>query len=246
MLDRYENTTTQHEISERGYSFTSGETVKEMIGSPQDLQGLFDFWNDLGSDNYLQGDYIFRHRRYGQLSFTPATREFDILPQAAYEQTSEINSYAGGIQRHFDPVTDEILNNNSFRSLIASSFDMFNVPDTYRDSCWTVQVHMFRLSAQGPRETHPTPEGIHRDGVPMGALHMIGRQRIEGGVSHIYTPEEELLDISTLTSPLDSFYAWDNRVLHYATPLFASEMHEGHRDVLVYGFHLEGTEYARA
>lgn len=238
--------TIRESVSQKGYAFASAAEVRNLVNADEHLTNFVALWDDLKPDEYLQGDYIFRHRRYSQVGFVPATGALSLMPQVAYEQSEEINSYAGGIQRVFASVTQEAVDNPVFQGLINSSFAMFDIPGEYRDRKWTVEVHMFRLSVRGPEETHPTPEGIHRDGVPMGALHMIGRRGIEGGVSHVYSLDRELLDISTLRDTLDSFYAWDNRVLHYATPLFASEAAEGYRDVLVYGFHLDGTEYARA
>ena len=234
------------QVAEAGYAFAPAEQVGATISADEHLPQFLALWDDLEPDNYLQGDYVFRRRRYSQVAFVPAEADFKRRAQVAYAQSEEINSYAGGIERVFAPVTQEAIDNPVFRGLISSSFDVFDVPAEYRSREWTVEVHMFRLLTRGATETHPTPEGIHRDGVPMGALHMIGRKDIEGGVSHVYSMERELLAVSTLRDPLDSFYAWDNRVMHYATPLFATGLGEGHRDVLVYGFHLAGTKYERA
>lgn len=238
-------TSLKAQIANDGYAFASADQVHAMIGADEPIDDFIALWDDLRPDEYLQGDYTFRHRRYSQVAFIPTTRHFSILPAVPYEQSTEINAYAGGIQRVFAPITQETVDSPVFRGLVATSFEMLDIDEKYQDQQWTIEVHMFRLTARGVEQTHPTPEGIHRDGVPMGALHLIGRQGIEGGVSHIYSPSQEPLGISTLREPLDSFYAWDTRVMHYATPLFASENKEGYRDVLVYGFHLEGTEYER-
>lgn len=234
------------ELKTKGFSFQSGSLVTSLINaSNNDVKQFKNEWNELGEDNYLQSDYMFRYRRYGQIGFIPSEKKFWKREDTTYFQSSDINSYAGGLDRQFAPLTDRIVNSEVFRNLIATSFDTFAVEEDFLDQEWFVDIHLFRLITEDIKETSPTPEGIHRDGFPFGALHLLDRQNIEGGVSRVHTLDEELLGIRTLEAPLDSFYCFDDRVKHFTTALVANGMDKGHRDVLVYGFHLPGTKYEK-
>ncbi len=238
--------TVTNAVTEKGYIITPGEDLAGVVklGEPA-WEEFTAFWDDLGEDRYLKGDYMWRYRRYGQLGFVPETGRIWLREHIPYFQSSDINSYVGGIAREFAPLTDELVTNEIFQDLVRGTFDMAAFDDEYRDAEWTVEVSVFRVRVEGARVVEPTPEGIHRDGVPFGVIHLINRVGIEGAVSHVYSLDEELLDVGVLKEPMDSLYAWDNRVLHYATPLYASTMQEGHRDVLIYGYHLDGTKYEK-
>ncbi|MBD7979096.1 2OG-Fe dioxygenase family protein [Serpens gallinarum] len=232
-------------ITQDGYAFRAGSDVIASLPEGADLDAFVANWDTLGPDEYLQGDKVFRHRRYGQLGFVPIAGAIRLLPAGAYFQSEEINAYAGGIQRVFPPLTEAFVADPVFQHLVRSSFSVSEVERQFMDQEWTVDIHLFRLTAEGPEPTHPTPEGVLRDGFPMGALHMVRRQRIQGGVSHIYSMGQELVATSNLEDLLDTFYCYDDRVMHSATPIYATTQEPGHRDVLVYGFHLPGTKYAR-
>jgi hypothetical protein len=143
----------------------------------------------------------------------------------------------------FPPLLEEFVNSAIFQNLVRTTFDSFAVEDEFRDGEWIVDVTQFRLKVERERVTEPTPEGIHRDGVPFGVIHMVGRKDIEGGVSHVYSMDKELIDVGVLREPLDTLYAWDNKVMHYVTPIFATGLEEGWRDVLVCGFSLPNSKY---
>lgn len=226
--------------------FADAGTVQTSLAiEGEDLVKLQAHWNDLCVDEYIEGDYKFRSRRYSQIQYIPETQNFTMLENVPYNQPKSINSYVGGVDKNFEPMTEKMFNDGSFRKLISTSFAMFDIENEYLSQPWTIETHVFRLTAEGTTETTPTPEGIHRDGIPLGALHLIDKDRVEGGISHIYTLDEELLAINSLNDALQSFYCWDNRVKHYATPFWANTDGEGHRDILVYGFHLPNTKYER-
>lgn len=234
-------------VGEHGYVFAGGAEVRDLIGeSGANWPGFRAHWDTLGEDRYLKGDYMFRLRRFGQVGLVPNGGKVWLRDPVAYYQSEELNRYAGGIVREFPPLTEEFVANDLFQNLLRSSFDVFGVEDEYRDAEWVADISLFRLKVERHRVTEPTPEGIHRDGVPFGVIHMVGRKDIEGGVSHVYTMDEELIDLGVLRDPLDTLYAFDNRVKHYVTPIYATTREEGWREVLVYGFSLPGTKYDKA
>lgn len=234
-------------VLREGYAFATGAELRAELDPSGVHWPTFEaHWEGLDEDPYLKGDYVFRHRRYGLVGYTPRTGVSRMLENTTFYQSSEINGYAGGIQRTFAALEPDFVAHPLFQALMHSSFAAYGVEDEYLDAEWQADVNLFRLKVEEARVTEPTPEGIHRDGVPFGTVHVVHRHRVEGGISHVYTMDEELLDVKMLTGGLDTLYAFDNRVKHYATPLFAHGMSEGYRDTLVYGFFLPGTKYRKA
>lgn len=232
------------EIREKGYSFRdSHEVIKELDIKDGCLEKFTEEWDNLGEDRYLKDEYMFRYRRYGQIGLIPSRGKLWKRRDSKYFQSKEINSYIGGISRKFEPLTEQIVNNNSFKKIILTSFEKFGVEDEFLDMEWYADIHLFRLVARQDKDVTPTPEGIHRDGFPFGALHLINKENIEGGVSRVYTLNNEYLASASLTTPLDTFYIVDNKVKHFTTPFSSIDGNIGKRDILVYGFHLPGTKY---
>jgi hypothetical protein len=233
-------------VTNQGYAFLDGADLKRFIDwTAEEWDEFVAGWGDLPEDRYLQGDYPFRRRRYSQIGYVPARRHVWRREQAPYYQAEELNQYAGGIQREFEPVPDTVLHSRIFQALLANAFAAMRLAPEYLDAEWFGELHMFRLQVEGARVTEPTPEGVHRDGFPYGGINLVHRQGVEGGVSHIYDMDKNLLDLGVLSEPLDSYYGWDNRIMHYATPIFATGRDVGTRDVLVYGLHLPDSPYAR-
>lgn len=235
-----------HALLQSGYTFATGEQLRAETGfGAPELTEFLSHWDDLGADPYLKGDYTFRYRRYGNVGLVPRTGKIRLHEDSTFFQSSDINPYAGDIERTFAPLTASLMGNELFLALLRTSFDRFGVEDEYLDAEWLLDVNLFRLTVEGNRVTEPTPEGIHRDGVPFGTVHVVRRHLVEGGVSHVYTMDEKLIDVRLLHEPLDTLYAFDDRVKHYATPIFSRGTGEGYRDTLVYGFHLPDTKYRK-
>jgi hypothetical protein len=234
------------DLLHRGYTFVGGDSLRASVGAHGAAwTALLALWDDLGDDPYLQGDYMFRSRRYGTVGLVPRTGEIRMHSPSTFFQPSAINPYAGDIVRTFAPLPDGLATDDIFAGLLGSSFDRFGVEEEYLDAEWVLDVNLFRLRVEGARVTEPTPEGIHRDGVPFGTVHVVRRHLVEGGVSQVYTMDEKLVDVRLLEEPLDTLCAFDNRLKHYATPIYAQTMAEGYRDTLVYGFSLPDTKYQK-
>lgn len=237
----------KNELKINGYAFRDADVVKSDLSlSQDDFDSFFMEWESLGADNYLQGDYVFRYRRYGQVGFVPEAGEMWKRNDVEYFQSEEINSYAGGLSRKFLPLKDSIVDSAVFRGLVLGAFEKFGVEPEYLSREWYGDIHLFRLVTVDDKDTTPTPEGIHRDGFPFGALHLISRHNIEGAVSRVYSLDEKFLAAKTLSNPLDTFYCVDRSVKHYTTPFYSTNSDFGYRDVLVYGFHLPESKYEKA
>lgn len=228
------------ELARVGYAFGRFEIDPSAI---RHWNALLTEWNWLGPDAYLEGSSIFRYRRYGQLTFTPGQRGLKLLSNSTYFQSADINSYAGGIARKFEPLRKKMVHNPVFEGLLRATFDVFRIDEKYRNREWWADVHVFRIIAEPGWASPPTPEGIHRDGFPFGAVILADRQNIRGGETKIYTLDEQLLTEATLTMSLDTLFAFDTRIKHYVTPVECEGGERGCRDVLIFGCHLPGTEY---
>jgi len=102
---------------------------------------------------------------------------------------------------------------------------------------WRVEVHQFRIEAQGLQAGKPTPEGMHRDGVDYVLVLLVTRRNIASGTTTIHALDHHELGSFTLTDPLDAALVDDARVFHGVTPVEPVDATQpAYRDVLVVTF----------
>ena len=102
---------------------------------------------------------------------------------------------------------------------------------------WFVEVHQFRIEAQGFLAGKPTPEGMHRDGVDYVLVLLVHRRNIDSGTTMIGDDEQGFFSSFTLTEPFDSALLDDHRVFHGVTEVKAHDPNKpAYRDVLVVTF----------
>ena len=98
-------------------------------------------------------------------------------------------------------------------------------------------MHQFRIEARAGHVGHPTPEGVHRDGVDHVLVLMIRRVNIASGTTSIRSDDDRLLDSFTLTDPFDAAVLDDRKVYHGVTPVEPLDAAQpAFRDVLVVTF----------
>jgi hypothetical protein len=199
------------------------------------------YWDNLPPDEYLKHDYIFRYRRYGQAAFVPVDGTLQPMEAKPYEQSTAINSYAGGIARVFPPLLKDFYDNAMTVTAVNHSFAMFSVEPEYANRKWVVDFHLFHTTAKLNEVGLPTPEGIHQDGFPFGSIHFIQRHNVTGGVTSIYDLDNQRISTFEMSNYFDSAYLFDQRVKHSVSPLITDT--EGYRDVFVIGFHLPNSKY---
>ncbi|HEV2097490.1 MAG TPA: 2OG-Fe dioxygenase family protein, partial [Stellaceae bacterium] len=113
-------------------------------------------------------------------------------------------------------------------------------PAAVRPEAWHVELHQFRIEAQAGQHGHPTPEGMHRDGVDWVLVLMVRRQNIASGKTTIYDLAKRPLGSFTLTQPLDSALVDDSRVFHGVTAVVPLDpLLPAYRDVLVVTYRRE-------
>ena len=113
-----------------------------LYGHFGDFVRLTKSWENMEPDSYYgQAESGMRFRRYSDFEYNPATRELKQLEHRAYVQSKANNSYVGGLERHFQDFSNEVINSPVMRSLI----------DTER--CCTVKQSLVDETMNGVTET---------------------------------------------------------------------------------------------
>lgn len=192
-------------------------------------------WNHLGVDWYMADGGRYRRRRYGTFSITNET--ITRKQHQPHYQSRDYNLLNGGVERWFSPITDEIGQHSALLAILQASSHMADTLTPHEDTptSWHVEVHQFRIEAAAEGTGHPTPEGMHRDGVDWVFVFMVNRTNIREGVTSIHALDKTSeLGSFTLTTPLDTAIVNDHRVYHGVTPVEPETPGKpAYRDVLV-------------
>jgi hypothetical protein len=238
-------------LREEGFAWTSAEEVRALLppASLGNWATFADSWNDLGVDAFMADSGRYRRRRFGAFAISAnesepgaGNRAHAVVvrkPHQPHYQSRDYNPLNGGIERWFEPIKDEIGEHPTLQSILRLCFSLFNelTPAGMRPESWHVECHQFRIEARVGEEGHPTPEGLHRDGVDWVLVMLVARQNIAEGVTSIHDNARRLLGRFTLTHPFDSAFVDDSRVYHGVTPVIPIEPAKpAYRDVLVVTF----------
>jgi hypothetical protein len=191
-------------------------------------------WNDLGIDSYMADGGRDRRRRFA--AFRASAAGIVRKPHQPHYQSRDYNPLNGGIERWFEPVTDEVAAHPALTAILRTSQGVFDrmTPAALRPMAWHVELHQFRIEARPGEAGRPTPEGMHRDGVDWVLVLMVRRENIASGETTIYDLVKRPLGSFTLTAPLDSALVDDSRVYHGVTAVTAIDPQlPAYRDVLV-------------
>lgn len=154
-----------------------------------DLRASFDKlvadYDGLPKDDYLKDGASFRYRRYGRFSISSGLGgpTLNFIPGNTYYQSSDINIYAGGIERRFAPLTEGMVSNVYLRTLILELFKMIPETDRSMHACWEAGVHPTRVLGTTSEIGYAAPEGLHQDGHVYASTVLIGRRDVLGGAS---------------------------------------------------------------
>ncbi len=231
-------------LSAQGFAFVPGGVMRALLSREGSLGNWDEFagsWDRLTPDAYLAARGRHRRRRFAvfRLERDSAPRRMEHQP---HYQALQYNTLQGGIERWFDPVEADVGASPAMQSLLRFGHGLFGSLQTTCRS-WRVEVHQFRIEAQPGSAGHPTPEGVHRDGVDFVLVLMIRRHNIASGTTTIHAPDGSRLGAFTLTTPLDAALVDDRRVHHGVTPVHALVPGEpAYRDVLVLTFRGESAE----
>jgi hypothetical protein len=197
---------------------------------------LAEDWNNLELDNYLRGAR-FRERRWGRYCYMPTEHRIRLMAHRPYFQSTTANGYAGGIHRVVAPLAETSVRNPLLDALIEFNYAQFPVARELGQDAWEVACHQFRIIARPGEPGEPTPEGIHRDEIDFGAIHLISRSNVEGGYSKIYDNDKREIASFCLESRMDTLFWADHDVLHATTSIKQIDADSpAIRDILILGY----------
>jgi hypothetical protein len=226
-------------IRRTGFAFVHADAMRVALthtGSLADWKAFAESWNDLGLDTYMADGGRYRKRRFAVFGTTGA--EVSRNPHQPHYQSRDYNPLNGGIERWFSPILPEIAGGPTMTTILGYCRDLFETLSRAQD--WHIEVHQFRIEARRGVEGHPTPEGMHRDGVDHVLVLLVGRRNIQSGMTTIHALDGRTLGSFTLTEPLDAALVDDARVMHGVTAVEPVDPTEpGFRDVLVVTFRRE-------
>jgi hypothetical protein len=223
------------EIQRTGFASVDAEQMRALLPQAMSLWNTFaQTWNDLGIDTYMADGGRYRRRRFS--AFKVSADGVARKPHQPHYQSRDYNALNGGIERWFQPITDEVANGDCLRSILRLCFQLFDglTPAASRPASWHAECHQFRIEAREGEHGQPTPEGLHRDGVDWVLVMLVKRENIAEGVTSIHDSDRQLIGRFTLTHPLDSAFVDDSRVYHGVTAVTPVLAHQpAYRDVLV-------------
>ena len=194
-------------------------------------------WENLKKDNYLKDGKSFRYRQFRYFYFLPSSQKIVPFASTPYYQPPETNQYAESIDRLFDSMTEEVINNAFLRELIKFDFLQLPVQETMKSTPWLLDIHQVRIVTTEAENGEPTPEGIHHDENDFVCIHLIKRENITGGLNGVYSNNKELLQKCSLMDNLDSIILWDPKVMHGVASIYPKNSKKvAFRDVLLIGF----------
>ncbi|MCU0924537.1 MAG: 2OG-Fe dioxygenase family protein [Hydrogenophaga sp.] len=230
-------TELDRQLQQHGFALISADDVKTWLAaSTADLDRLHQSWNDLPPDEYLKDGGRYRRRRHS--CFTVNGDQVEQVPHRAHWQPLEYNALHGGMQRWFEPMPVDVVQQSVWSRLLARLGDAAAALRGPRT--WFVEAHPFRIDTTDGIG-RPTPEGAHRDGVDLVAVFMVNRHQIKGGESRVFEANGPSGQRFTLRDPWSLLLLDDARVIHESTPIQPLEADAlGWRDTLVVTYRAEG------
>jgi hypothetical protein len=220
-----------------GFAFVPGARMRTLLDANRPLMDwnrFADSWDDLVVDNHMADQGRYRKRRHAVYSVS-AAGELRREPAQPHVQELEYNPLNGGVERWFEPVREDVGKGPSMRCILEWCASLFSSLLPGMD--WHVEVHQFRIEAQGLLAGKPTPEGMHRDGVDYVLVMLLQRRNIDSGTTLIGDDAQGFFSSFTLTEPFDAALVDDHRVFHGVTPVQAHDPNKpAYRDVLVVTF----------
>ena len=230
-------------LSGVGFAYVPGVRMRALVeaaGPLLDWVRFADSWNDLPLDDYMADQGRYRRRRHAVYAVRGGGKP-ERQPAQPHYQALDYNPLNGGIERWFEPIREDVGRGATMRAILGWCAGFFDglVPG----ADWHVEVHQFRIEAQGFLAGKPTPEGMHRDGVDYVLVLLVQRRNIDSGTTMIGDDDQGFFDSFTLTDPFDAALVDDRRLFHGVTAVQAHDPSKpAYRDVLVVTFKRKGSE----
>jgi hypothetical protein len=203
----------RQEIATRGFVHIPAQRMRRGI---TEHASLARYWDNLPLDRYMRDGGTYRRRRFGRfrLDLDAALLAWD--SEQGFVQSPDINRFAGGIERCFDPLEAGFIEHPLFRALVHGYATLLPAKEPRRR--WSIEVHAIRIVARRSETGNPNPEGIHSDGRDFVAQVFIARSPdVVGGQSGVYNQAGQCLFSRTLSQALEAIVVDDRRVLHGAS-----------------------------
>lgn len=224
------------EVRRFGFSFVKGEAARSLLSADAEKAWppFAASWDDLGEDTYMADGGRYRRRRHAVFAL-----DSGVLTRLAHQphyQSRDYNRLNGGVQRWFEPMEDHAAENPVFVELVDVCARLSTTLEPI-GGARRVEAHQFRIAPNAEGEGHPTPEGMHRDGVDWVCVALIKRLNVARGETAIADAAGNTLGAFTLADPLDLVFLDDRRVAHGVTPIRRIDADwPGFRDALVITF----------
>lgn len=201
----------------------------EVIDTPPASQQVLDEFEYLPFDPYTGDEQ--RYRRFSQysLAFNPEANrwELKLLPHRPFIQAPSINSFVGGVERHFEPLR---IDPGPQIKAGAQALELD------RDETWQVNVHQCRVVANNQGRGVSVPEGPHRDGHDYGMLAVFQRHNITGGENELMPTGGGEPFFRVTLQPNQALVYEDPAMWHNATDIEALDSSGGFRDLWIVAF----------
>lgn len=223
------------QLRQAGYAVLSPADVARWVGCDlSSLMALNGDWAALPPDDFLKDGGRYRRRRHA--CFVVQGGRLQQAPHRAHWQPVEYNALHGGMERWFEPLSNEMIHLPSWSALLVALGELFAKLRAPQGGRWYIEAHPFRIDTEGG-VGRPTPEGAHRDGVDFVAVVFIGRQGVRGGETRVFDAAGPQGVRFTLEQPWTVLLLDDQQVIHESTPLLpldpADPAVPAHRDTLV-------------
>ncbi len=215
---------------------TTAQVLGEDLTALDDWRAFQAIFEDLPPDAYMNDGGSYRLRRFGRFVYTHGDGALQVQPHAPYSQPKYFNPLNGGVDRHFAPLTDAIVDNQVLQRVLKLLGAAYSALE--EQPRWRINTYFNRIVAKSAEHGKPVPEGKHRDGVKFSCLFMANHINFTGG-------DTTLFDLLThdaafegrLNAGGDILVFRDDTVLHDTTAIQpADPAKPGYRDVLVIEF----------
>lgn len=227
---------TLRELTTVGASLMSCSALNECIAVNDCEWARFAaHWDQLSPDRYAAELGTQRLRRYGHFAYSSADGAIRLLLHESFVQPEDSNPLYIGLDRCFEPLTDSFATDPLLHAMLALVGCFATALDDAAD--WSAKVTPFRVVASAAADGHPTPEGLHRDGVTLVTSLLIGRHNATGGQSTVVDMTGQTLLTTTLCEPGTLLLGDDRKTLHGVSPIRPVDpTNTARRDVLVITF----------
>ncbi len=224
-------------LAAQGFAVLDAAGAATLLGeAAPGFQRWLPFWDRLPPDLYLKDGGRYRRRRHG--CFIVDGDRVALQPHRPHWQPVEYNALHGGIERHFEPIEQALLDDPLWsRWLVLGAA---RASALKRPQPWFVEAHVFRIDTTDGIG-RPTPEGAHRDGVDLVSVTLVAREGIKGAETRVFAAQGREGQRFTLSEPFATLWLDDERVVHESTPIQPLDAGgNGHRDTLVITYRAGG------